>query len=168
MRGRARGAAMVEAVVMLPVLVLLLVSVRFVASRKAAAQAALAAARECALQHALGGCEGVPPGCTAALQLAPRPSERGPAGRARLRLDAASSSLVPLSGVPALSAAWAALGGASSEAAASMAAPSSPAHGRDDGRIDARAAFPCSERPHDDDLAGEVFRAVTGRFFGAR
>ena len=65
-RGRRRarrGAAMVEAVIVIPVLGLLLVAVPLVFERYATHQEALATVRRCAFVFAVGGCRDVPPGC---------------------------------------------------------------------------------------------------------
>jgi hypothetical protein len=60
-----RGAAMIEALIVLPVLVALLLGVPMVHERQAALQRALIAARGCAFAHALGGCGQVPAACAA-------------------------------------------------------------------------------------------------------
>jgi len=68
---RARhGAAMVEAVIMLPVLGLLLVGTLFMRERYLAKQQVQLQARQCAWQYAMDGCTGDPPaGCGAGSRL---------------------------------------------------------------------------------------------------
>lgn len=57
------GAAMVEAVILLPVLAVILFGILFVQERASATQSARGKARRCAWQHAVGGCGEVPAGC---------------------------------------------------------------------------------------------------------
>lgn len=68
---RARhGVAMVEAVIMLPVLGLLLVGTLFMRERYLAKQQVQLQARQCAWQYAMAGCTGDPPaGCGAESRL---------------------------------------------------------------------------------------------------
>jgi len=63
--GAARGAAMVEAVVVLPVLIILFVSVFYVRNQVLASQAAASEARTCAWAYSMNNCSTVPPGCDA-------------------------------------------------------------------------------------------------------
>jgi hypothetical protein len=57
---------MIEAVIVLPVLLLTLFAVGFVRDRYLGRQQAGLAARRCAWAHAIGGCGEAPPGCSAA------------------------------------------------------------------------------------------------------
>ncbi|MDH5670984.1 MAG: pilus assembly protein [Myxococcales bacterium] len=64
---RKRGAAMVEAVIMLPVLLLILLGILFYAVYAESSAEARLRARSCAFRYALDGCEGAPPeGCEGA------------------------------------------------------------------------------------------------------
>ena len=58
---RLRGAALVEAVVLLPVLVVLLAASLYVAGYHAKQQLLLRSVRRAAWEHALGGCQGAHP-----------------------------------------------------------------------------------------------------------
>lgn len=69
-RRARRGVAMVEAVIMLPVLGLLLVGTLFMRERYLAQQQVQLLARQCAWQYAMDGCKGDPPaGCGAETRL---------------------------------------------------------------------------------------------------
>jgi len=59
----ARGAASVEAVVILPVLIILFVSVTYIRNQVLAQQAADNKARSCAWAYSANNCEAVPAGC---------------------------------------------------------------------------------------------------------
>jgi hypothetical protein len=73
-RARA-GAAMIEAVIVLPVLLMTFAGVLFMRERYLGQQQALLAARRCAWAHAIGGCGEAPAGCRA-LVLAPVDPDR--------------------------------------------------------------------------------------------
>lgn len=62
-RAPRRGAAMVEAVILLPVLAVILFGILFVQEHASATQSARGKARRCAWQHAVGGCGEIPEGC---------------------------------------------------------------------------------------------------------
>ena len=62
-RGARRGAASVEAVVVLPVFVILFVSLIFVQRQALARRSAELKARTCAWQYSMNNCSQVPPGC---------------------------------------------------------------------------------------------------------
>ena len=62
-RARARGTASVEALVALPVLLLLFVSVFYVRDDAVALQAAANQARSCAWLYSANNCESIPPAC---------------------------------------------------------------------------------------------------------
>lgn len=66
-RTECRGAASVEAVVVLPFFVLLFVSVLYVRDRAIAKQAAQMQARSCAWLYSAADCRDVPPGCEGVL-----------------------------------------------------------------------------------------------------
>ena len=69
-RRRRHGVAMVEAVIMLPVLGLLLVGTLHMRERYLARQQVQLKARQCAWQYAMDGCQGDPPaGCGAQARL---------------------------------------------------------------------------------------------------
>jgi hypothetical protein len=63
-RRRREGAAIVEAVIMLPVLGILFVGTLFIGRAYLAHQRALVAARSCAFEYAVNGCRNVPVTCT--------------------------------------------------------------------------------------------------------
>jgi hypothetical protein len=62
-RRQQRGAAMVEAVIVIPVLLLLWVSLYYLADQFASRQAAAMTARSCAWLYSANNCQEVPPGC---------------------------------------------------------------------------------------------------------
>lgn len=66
-RSRARGAASVEALVALPVLILIFISLMYVRDLVVQKQAAEMQARSCAWQYAMGNCQQVPAGCAGVL-----------------------------------------------------------------------------------------------------
>ena len=66
--GKARGAATVEAVVVLPVFVALFVGVFYVRDLTGGRLAADEAARRCAWQYSANSCENIPEGCEQVLQ----------------------------------------------------------------------------------------------------
>src|ERR1700690_2403507 len=74
----ARGAAMVEAVVVLPVLIILFVSVFYVRNQVLARQAAESKARACAWAFSMNNCNAVPPGCDGLVRVV---SAAGPLGK---------------------------------------------------------------------------------------
>ena len=61
--GRRRGTATFEAVIVLPVLVILFVSVFYVRSQVLARQASESKARTCAWAYSMNNCNSDPPGC---------------------------------------------------------------------------------------------------------
>jgi len=65
-RGR-RGVAMLEALMVLPVLWILALGVPFVRDRYLSQQRAALQARRCAWEHAINGCRSIPNGCEEAL-----------------------------------------------------------------------------------------------------
>ena len=64
-RNATRGAASVEAVVVLPVLIILFTSVFYVRNQVLARQSAESKARTCAWAYSMNNCSTVPPGCSA-------------------------------------------------------------------------------------------------------
>ena len=72
-----RGAASVEAVVVLPVLIILFVSVFYVAGQVLGQQAAERQARACAWAYSMNNCTSVPAGCDATLVSAAAPLTKG-------------------------------------------------------------------------------------------
>jgi len=69
----SRGAASVEAVIVLPVLIILFVSVFYVRNQVLARQAAERQARTCAWAYSMNNCSAVPPGCSAQIVSAAGP-----------------------------------------------------------------------------------------------
>lgn len=63
-RSRARrGAALVEAAILLPFLTIVFAGAVYIGRRELAKQGALLAARSCAWRYAHGACKALPPGC---------------------------------------------------------------------------------------------------------
>jgi hypothetical protein len=169
--GSRRGAAIVEAVIMLPTLVILLLGARFLVRRYDADLAALRQARTCAIQFAYGGCKEVPVGCSASLEEAPSAPAPDAMGGISQQLAAAEGAVARLSSVPVLGSAVDALLGQFSRAESDVAFQGlkrdSAKNGTREKRPTARgkALFPCNEVPRTDDVAAQVFRTVTAPFF---
>ncbi|MET0412667.1 MAG: hypothetical protein ABW217_15290 [Polyangiaceae bacterium] len=60
---RRRGAALVEAAILLPFLTIVFAGAVYIGRRELAQQHALLTARSCAWRYALGACTALPPGC---------------------------------------------------------------------------------------------------------
>jgi hypothetical protein len=68
-RYSCRGAASVEAVVVLPVFVIIFVSVFYIRGQVLSRQAAESKARTCAWAYSVKNCNEIPPGCESVLQV---------------------------------------------------------------------------------------------------
>jgi hypothetical protein len=100
---RRSGAAMIEAVVVLPVLLLALFAVGFMRERYLGRQQAALAARRCAWAHAIGGCGEVPPpGCSAAALAASSDDPDTAAIMSAARANAGTSKIDVFNDVPVL------------------------------------------------------------------
>lgn len=76
-RRQQRGAAMVEATIVVPVFILLLVSVLYVRDQALTQQDAEMKARSCAWQFSAANCDAVPPGCEGIVQQTTRANPAG-------------------------------------------------------------------------------------------
>jgi len=115
---RRAGAAMVEAVIVLPVLLLTLFAVGFMRERYLGRQQASLAARRCAWAHAIGGCGQAPPGCSAAQRAAPEDDPDAVAIMNAAAANAGSSTIDVFEDIPVLGRAIAGLFGTQTGASA--------------------------------------------------
>lgn len=143
MRSR-RGAAMIEALIALPVLTALLVAVPWLHELIAARQRAFATARHCGFAYALTGCSELPTACAT-------PPDRGAAPAPDAQSDVVGhvqdgAGAGALDDVPMLGAALAALLGDTIEARATAAVR--PRAGLPP-RVAGAVLLVCNERPRD-------------------
>ncbi|MFI5308870.1 MAG: TadE/TadG family type IV pilus assembly protein [Polyangiales bacterium] len=119
---RSEGTAMVEAVIMLPVLAMLFLGVGLVRSRALAREQALLEARRCAWDYALAGCD--PQHVPASCKQAPAEGQSAE-GRARAddllgRVDQSHNRFNPFDDVPVIGGALRALFGTTTTASAQL------------------------------------------------
>ena len=162
---RARGAATVEAVIALPVLVLVLLGVHLVERRALVRHATLADARACAWAHAASGCRAWPTGCAGERRGASRSPGAGPPPEVERALSSGEVQALGLSRLPFLSGA---LAGGSAVVTSERAVKGAGTDGQETVRATARVVSPCNERVEDEDVVSGVFRAVTRPFLGGR
>jgi hypothetical protein len=160
-----RGAASVEAVVVIPTLLVVLFAIRFVAQRHRIANEALAAARECAFRFATEGCTRVPPGCERVLG---RPADERHVGSAPVP-ELGSVLRVPLvSDLPVLKQAIDALLGSRVTARGTgsvVDATFAPGTGL---AVGGRVFLPCNvpaRAGSSDEVVREVFDVAVRKFF---
>jgi hypothetical protein len=161
-----RGVATVEAVILLPVLLLLLVGVQFTAERAVRRHSAREEARACAFRYALHGCSSRSSACEHWVAATTSSSSAVDTGGIEHTLDSGSSALGGLSSIPILGSALGGLLGASSAVTVTGSEPApavvSP---RGVAVISERVAFPCNEMPQTDTVASQVFDLlVKGKF----
>jgi hypothetical protein len=139
---------MVEALIVLPVLCLLLVTLPLLHERYAARQQALVAARSCAFAHALGGCGETPEACSASPNGAGAPAPIAESDPTRIARDAVGDRFGVFDELPLIGDALRALLGDTTEARAAVALRrgSDPEQPK---TIDAALALACNERPRD-------------------
>lgn len=149
-----RGAALIEAVIVLPVLILLLGGVVFLRERYLGRQHALLEARRCAWAHALSGCGAPPAGCATAVASADADDQDAVAIMSHAR---AYSDVDVFHDVPILGAAISGLFGTQTGARAEVAVPL-PGHADRHEVERAEVVVLCNERPQDVlDAAQSVF-----------
>jgi hypothetical protein len=93
---------MIEAVVVLPVLLLLLFCVGFTRERYLGRQRAALSARACAWAHAIAGCGATPPACTTAVEAAPADDPDSLAIIDGARAAASARAIDVFDGIPVL------------------------------------------------------------------
>ena len=165
-RWRRRGAATVEAVILLPTLVILLLGARFIARRYEAEVRALREARTCAVRFAYGGCREMPAGCAASLvdPSGTTSPDDAMAGISRQLADA-EASVKRLSSVPVLGNAIDALFGQKARSERSVVFEGPERSSKTRALVRGSVLFPCNELPRTDDVARQVFESVTAPFF---
>ena len=143
---RRRGAAMIEAVIVLPILLLTWAGVSFMRERFLGRQQALLAARRCAWAHAVSGCGQPPEGCTSEAQLAAEPAQGSAAIMHAARDRSAMKSIDVFNDIPVLGEVLGALFG--SQTGASAVACTPLPWDRERGLVDrVELVVGCNERP---------------------
>jgi hypothetical protein len=143
-----KGAAMVEAVIALPLLGLLLVTMPALHERHATRQKTLAAARECAFAHALNGCSDVPAACVEPPGSTRAPVPAAEADPAAIARAIAGDEFGVFDELPLIGEALGALLGETTEARVSVQLRP---RGREKeaARIESAMVLVCNERPRD-------------------
>lgn len=145
---RQKGAAMVEAVIVLPVLLLTWAGVSFMRERFLGRQQALLAARRCAWAHAVSGCGQPPQGCTSDAQVTADSARSSAAIMQTARDRSTMTSIDVFNDIPVLSEVIGALFGAQTGASAVACTPLP--WDRERGLVDrVELVVGCNERPRD-------------------
>lgn len=148
---------MIEAVIVLPVLLLTWAGVSFMHERYLGRQQAMLAARRCAWAHALAGCGQAPEGCSPASYVGGEPAQGAPAIMQAARASAAMQAIDVFDDIPVLSEVLGALFGTQTGAAAE--AQTTVPWARELRVIDrTELVVLCNERPRD------VLQAAIGVF----
>jgi hypothetical protein len=144
---RAReGAAVVEAVIALPLLGLLLVTMPVVHEQHASRQQALATARNCAFAHALNGCTDVPAACPTPPGSTPAPTPDREHDAVAIARETAGDELGVFDELPLIGEALDALLGETTEARASIELRRRHPE-EEPARVEGALTLACNERP---------------------
>jgi hypothetical protein len=154
----------VEAVILLPTLVILLLGARFITRRYEGEIRALGEARSCAARFAFSGCRTVPAGCTATVVSPKAPNPGGAEANVSEKLGRAAATLKQLSSIPVLGDAVDALFGRIARSERAVVVQGLDRTTNAVKVVRARALFPCNEVSRADDVAKQVFNAVTAPF----
>lgn len=170
---RSRGTATVEAVIALPVLLLILFSVLYAQSLQVARQRALVEARRCAWKYAIDGCGRAPAGCPS-LGKAGEVSGSGAAARdidrqlqpLRRQTKKTQSFLESLSNVPVLGSAIEGLFGEKARAIAVREVDRPAPYGGGKAAVQGEIVVTCNTRPQSrETMIEELFKTTIGKFF---
>jgi hypothetical protein len=155
----------VEAVILLPTLVILLIGARFMVRRYEGELRALGEARTCAVQFGYTGCRKVPAECTPPLvSLSEGADKDGTRATVSRKLVRAEGTVKRLSSVPVLGAALDGLVGQKARSERVVAFEGLDRSTKTAGVARGSGLFPCNEMPRADDVAKEVFESVASPF----
>lgn len=168
MRKRAaRGVATVEAVVMLPLFVVLLLGTRWVVHRHTEELVTTARARECAWRTAMNGCDEIPTECRGLVDVATPVDAAGEllSGRVRRQLSEGNPLAGLLLGVPVLGEGIRALLPREASAVVRMEVKKPELFGKGAVELAAKLSVSCNEIPASGGPAQAVLRAVAPSVF---